>query len=46
MILFTPYDQYHWWPITLIVNLGTPTSSNKYKIRREGKAIPIKTTAG
>lgn len=34
------YDQYHWWPIVLIVKLGVKTSSNIYRSLIDG--IPIK----
>lgn len=40
------YDQYHWWPIVLIVIAGVFTSSNKYKARRDGRAIKIRINAG
>lgn len=40
------YDQYHWWPIVLIVIAGVLTSSNKYRARREGRAIKIRIKAG
>jgi hypothetical protein len=40
------YDQYHWCPTTLIVNVGDRTSSIKYNNLNEGKAIAININAG
>lgn len=41
------YDQYHWWPIALIVkNVGFHISSIKYKVFNEGNAIIIRIIIG
>lgn len=40
------YDQYHWWPIVLIVNKGLFVSSIKYRIFNDGIAIKINIIAG
>lgn len=40
------YDQYHWWPIDLIVKFVELISSVKYKILIDGIAIKIKINIG
>lgn len=40
------YDQYHWWPIVLIVIAGVFTSSSRYNARNEGRAMKTKINAG
>jgi hypothetical protein len=40
------YDQYHWWPIVLIVILGVKTSSSIYNNLIEGSPIKIKINEG
>lgn len=40
------YDQYHWWPIDLIVKFEELISSVKYKILMDGIAIKIKINIG
>jgi len=40
------YDQYHWWPIALIVIRGDFTSSIRYRIRNEGRAKNTSVIAG
>lgn len=40
------YDQYHWWPVILIVIDGEKYSSVIYRIFIEGKARNISKNAG
>jgi hypothetical protein len=40
------YDQYHWWPIVLIVTEGLYTSSKRYNRRIEGNPIKSKIKLG
>jgi hypothetical protein len=40
------YDQYHWWPITLIFIEGVPTSSRRYNKRNLGNPIANSTKQG
>lgn len=40
------YDQYHWWPIDLIVKFVELISSVKYRILIDGIAIKIKMNMG
>lgn len=40
------YDQYHWWPITLRVNMGDFSSSIRYSRWSEGIARNSKVIAG
>ena len=40
------YDQYHWWPMALIVKLGEKGSSSIYNTLSEGVAIDNKIKTG